>query len=122
EFVDVFVGVAGRESDIVQRLAHAAAAFVTLGRIGTEQVEGFGDEPVDAVAGIEGPVGVLKDDLHAAPDVETGARRVGDGLALDADGATLGWFKRQNGTGESGFATARFADQPDILAAPDLEA
>jgi hypothetical protein len=63
--------------------------------------EGFGDDLGDGVAGVEGGVGVLEDDLRRA--TEGAGVRID---TLDVDAAAVGGFESEDDAGERGLAAA----------------
>jgi hypothetical protein len=118
------VGIAGQggvvEADLAEEFLTAAAAL-GAGVLFVDD-EGLGDDLLDAHAGIEGGVGILKDGLHAAAErAECALGDGGDGLAVE-DHATGGGFEQaEDDAGNSAFAGAGFANEAEGLAALDGE-
>ena len=119
-----FVRIAGHggvvEADLAEEFLTAAAAF-GAGMLFVDD-EGLGDDLLDAHAGIEGGVGVLKDGLHAAAEgAQLGLGNAGDGVAVEGDGAGGGFDEAEDDAGDGAFAGAGFADEAEGLAALDGE-
>jgi hypothetical protein len=84
--------------------------------------EGFGEDLADAHARVEGGVGVLEDDLHAAAKVTELAGAGGaEVLPGEADIAGCGFDQAEQHAGDGALAGAGFADQAKGLAATDGE-
>ena len=120
--MDVFVRVRRRETHGFQRIGDAALALGSGRGIAAEQVEGLGHQPVDAVARIEGTVGVLEHHLHLATGLERGAGGSDQGFPIENDRPALQRVERHDGAGQRRLAGAGLADEADILAALDAEA
>jgi hypothetical protein len=84
--------------------------------------ERFGDDLLDAHAGIEGGVWILKDGLHAAAEgAKFGLGDAGDGVTVERDGAGSGFDEAEDHAGDGALAGPGFADEAEGLAALDGE-
>src|SRR5439155_23045983 len=81
------------------------------------------DDPADAVARVQGRERILEHDLHAPPQrLEVALAEAGDVLAVEDDAARGRPVQPEQRPADSGLAAARLADEPERLAAANLEA
>jgi hypothetical protein len=84
--------------------------------------QGLGNDLLDAHAGIEGGVGILKHGLHAAAErLELALRDAGDGLAVKGHASGGGLEESEDDAGDGAFAGAGFADEAEGFSALDGE-
>ena len=85
--------------------------------------QGFTDDGLDGVAGVETADRILKDDLQVAAGGPQGGRiQVQKILPLEEYRSRSGGNQAENGSGQRGLAAAALADQAQGLAAADLQA
>ncbi len=120
EFVRIAVERIGRQADAADDLRHVPFA---LGAV-TQPVhlERRVEKAADGLARIERAEGILEDHLHApAVHSQRPVAQTGDVGAVERHGSLGGGHQPQDGLAERGLAAARFAHQPDRLAALDVE-
>ena len=113
------VGVAehrvGLEADVAEELGGGV-----LGLFGGDEAvdeHALGEDVEDGVAGVEGGVGVLEDDLEVAAVLEeVFALELEDVAPHEADGAAVGLFEAEDGAAEGALAAAGLADHAEGLA------
>jgi len=99
ELVGIVVRCRRRQSHAPQELANLPAVIAG----DAVDPERLGDDPADALARVEGSVGVLKDDLHlAAERPESGLGEAGDVLAVEDDSPVRGPHQAEDRPAEGG--------------------
>ena len=121
KFMDVLARIRRCQADGSQGFVHRLLTCGPCRCVGQE-MEGFGYQPVDPVAGIEAAEGVLKDHLHLAPHGKVGPVAGKDRCTVERDAAALHLLKPQKRAGECRLATAAFPDKPKPFAPMDREA
>src|SRR5215471_11631856 len=122
KFVRVTVHMIGVEPHRFEQLDNAALESLPRAREAVDD-ERLADNRADRHARIERGVGVLKNDLHVAAErTQFAAGQYGRVLALEPDLAGSRFDKAQDAAAGRGFAAAGLADEPQRLAAADIEA
>ena len=102
------------EADLVQQPAHGVGALA--GRAAASDVEGLGDDLLDAHAGVQRRVGVLEHELVvlAQPAQRTALERAEVG-SVDEHASAGGRVERDAQAAQGGLAAAGLADQAEGL-------
>ena len=115
-------GLDGRQADLLEGVVDERLLGLP-GRRKAVDAQRLGDEVACAQARVEDGVGVLVDELGAAPQgAQLAARERGHVLAVEQHGAGGRIEEAQGGEGHGRLAGARLADQSEELAAVEKEA
>ena len=122
EFVGIAVDKALSKTDGVHELEHAVFDLVLV-RQDFIEPDGLGNDLVDRLLGVERGIRILEDDLHILAHVpHLGFRELGDILSFKEHLAGGRLNETKNGPARRGLAAAGLADQPQRLAALQVEA
>ncbi len=114
------VGGLLREPDAIEHLVHARAAGGAIAEPMRDQA--LGDDLADAHARVQRAHGVLEDHLHPAPQgVHVARAGLGDVGTGEADRAAGRLDEPQQRAAQRRLPAAGLANEPERLAAPDLE-
>jgi hypothetical protein len=120
ELVGVAVGVLGREADPFEEVLDDGSPAVPVAH--PVDLQRLAHGVADAHPRVEARFGVLEDHLGAPPEpLELGLVVAGDVLAVEPDDAAGRLLDPQEARRGRRLPTARLADQPDRLAALDVE-
>ena len=120
ELVRIAVEMLAPEADELDELGHARFPFVAAERALDHQA--LGDDVADLHPLIERSEGVLEDHLEVlAERAQPLARRGEDVFSREEDLAGLRPLQPHDGAAERGLAATGFADEPECLAAADLQ-
>ena len=123
ELVRVLVAIGGGEADLRQQRVDARANGAPAAHEPL-RADRLGDDVDDAPARIEARIRILEDHLQLAAQrlVAPAGRECGDVRAVVTDRARREAIEAHDQTRHRRFAAARFADEAERLAAPDVEA